>query len=369
MQSVKINGDQAGQRLDRFLKKHLPGAESGFLYKMLRKKNITLNGSRAAGSEILREGDQVCFFFSEETYGKFTAPDRGGIRLSEYERAYEGLGGIQTVHEDEDILILNKPAGILSQKAGEQDLSLNEWMIGYLLHGNPEFAARLSDFRPSVCNRLDRNTSGLVLCGKSPAGLRLLSRFVRERAVRKYYRTICLGSFREPVLAAGYLKKDVAKNKVFVTPISAAGNGVSSHHAEKNAGNSTGNSAGNSTGNSAATNLENGAYIETRYRPVCEKGGYTLLEVELITGKPHQIRGQLAQMGHPVAGDGKYGNPQANRELKERFGLEYQLLHAFQVDFSETQDPAGRSVSGKSFTAEYPEQFLRIMRELHLKEN
>lgn len=357
MQSVTIGGNQAGQRLDKFLHKYLPQAGTGFLYKMLRKKNITLNGKKAEGSELLAQGDQVCFFFSPETFEKFAgrpAPAReafGGAtnaeqnatetdtgksdtELSEYLQAYRSIQGVGVIHEDEHILILDKPAGVLTQKSERGDKSLNEWMIGYLLTQHPGFEKELISFRPSVCNRLDRNTSGLVLCGKSLPGLQYLSQCIRDRSIRKFYRTICVGQLREEALVKGYLVKDQAKNRVRIL--------------------------------SGKQNAAEGSYIETAYRPLKASEHYTLLEVELITGKAHQIRAHLASFGHPLIGDFKYGNREINRNLQQKYGLQHQLLQAFQVVFPESSHTAGMAVSGQAFTASCPELFQTLQAELGL---
>lgn len=345
MQSVTIGKNQAGQRLDKFLHKYMPEAGNGFLYKMLRKKNITLNGKRAEGSEILEPEDTVSFFFSDETFQKFTgrplpsesgvsAAARAGSGAQIYRRAYKVLSGITVIYEDDDILIANKPAGILSQKASASDLSLNEWLIGHLLEENPALAQELDTFRPSVCNRLDRNTSGLVLCGKSLAGSQLLSRYIRERSVGKFYRTVCAGELTEGATIKGYLEKDSAGNKVTVRE-KPSGNGRDS-------------------------------YIETAYRPLISAGGYTLLEVELITGKPHQIRAHLASMGHPIIGDCKYGSERVNRKFRESYQLSSQLLHAYRVVFPLCGQGVGAAVSEKEFRAPYPEIFRRILEGLKL---
>lgn len=370
MQSVTINGNQAGQRLDKFLRKYLPEAGTGFLYKMLRKKNITLNGKKAEGSELLTQGDQVSFFFSDETFAKFTGRsvdrnvdkditscNRQGFRdapgLAEYNRAYWEFSGIDVIYEDEHVLILNKPAGVLTQKAAERDLSLNEWMIGYLLDSVPDFETQLEGFRPSVCNRLDRNTSGLVLCGKSLPGLQFLSRCIRERSIRKFYRAICHGQLREPALVKGYLKKDESRNRVSIVPVESK-QSISVDHI--------------------------GEYIETAYSPICVGKEHTLLEVELITGKPHQIRAHLAGLGHPLIGDFKYGNTVVNKKMQQDFGLKHQMLHAFRVEFpgaeeidesaklSKSAESAGLNLSGKVITAPCPKQFQQIQIKLGLSD-
>lgn len=360
MQSITIGVNQAGQRLDKFLRKLLPEAGGGFLYKMLRKKNITLNGRKAEGSELLAQGDQVCFFFSDETFDKFAGKDRKNVNhsgqkaadLEEYRRAYRELIGIDVIYEDEHVLILDKPAGILTQKAKSADISLNEWMIGYLLNKEPGFAAELESFRPSVCNRLDRNTSGLVLCGKSLPGLQFLSRCIRERSIRKFYRTICVGKLKEPALVKGYLTKDASRNRVSVVPA-----GKSSVLSESGANGLPANSI-------LADDI--GEYIETVYKPVCVGEGYTLLEVELITGKPHQIRAHLAGQGHPLIGDFKYGNAKVNKSLQETYGLEHQLLHAFRVEFPDTEEVAGLKLSGRIITTPCPQQFEQLQKALEM---
>ena len=362
MQSVQIGKNQAGQRLDKFLHKYLPNAGKSFLYKMLRKKNITLNGKKAEGSEILMVGDEVRVFFSEETFAKFSGGSFAGAcldaaamedgRLKGGERtgkgaetadlaeecltAYERLRGISVVYEDADCLILDKPAGILTQKAEKADLSLNEWMIGYLLVRNPAFRKELSTFHPSVCNRLDRNTSGIVLCGKSLAGSQYLSQCIRERKVHKFYMAICAGEFLKEQRVDGYLVKDLVNNVVKVTKIPSGGESE-----------------------------EKSLRISTVYRPVEAVAGYTQLEVELITGKTHQIRGQLASMGFPLVGDRKYGSASENSKLRRKYGLEYHLLHAGRVVFeTDAYGIPGQTLPGKRFCAPCPETFIRIGREL-----
>jgi len=343
MQAVQIGNNQAGQRLDKFLHKLLPGAGSNFLYKMLRKKNITLNGKKAEGSEILSAGDEICVFFSSETFAKFSGRNSESIGQpgkQAYMSAYQNLQGVKILYEDDDCLILDKPAGMLTQKASAGDCSLNEWMIGYLLTHYPALKQELPTFRPSVCNRLDRNTSGIVLCGKSLAGLQYLSECIRNRSVRKFYRTICMGELRETVKAEGYLVKDNSKNRVKITQNPMASD-VEPHSNAKT------------------------TQIRTVYTPIAVIKGYTLLEAELITGKPHQIRGQLAAMGYPLIGDYKYGRDAVNRFFRQKYGLGSQLLHAYRVEFMDTAVwGEKRMLAGRSFHTPCPELFVRLQKEL-----
>lgn len=349
MQSVTIGNNQAGQRLDKFLKKYLPEAGSSFLYKMLRKKNITLNGKKAEGKEMLQIGDEVRFFFSEETFTKFSGSSASEITENvkvdtnskatktnecySYQKAYKSLKGISILYEDANILIVSKPAGVLTQKAKPTDLSLNEWLIGYLLEKGKLEAKELATFRPSVCNRLDRNTSGIVLCGKSLAGSQALSRVIKERTIQKFYRTICVGALRGDRILDGYLYKDEATNKVTVLP---------------------------------SLSKEQATPIKTAYHPLVTTKAYTLLEVELITGRTHQIRAHLASIGHPLIGDYKYGNGRNNDALKKQYGLEAQLLHAYRIHFPDNETGVLECLNGREVIAPCPSLFQRISKDMGL---
>ena len=335
MQKFIIGKNHAGQRFDKFLQKFMPEAGSGFLYKMLRKKNITLNGKKAGGKEILNLGDEISFFFADETFERFTGRKAGSdtnasakeVNVWEYKKAYEALKGIEVIYEDENVLLLNKPVGVLTQKAAPADMSLNEWLIGYLLHHKKISSQELSLFKPSVCNRLDRNTSGLVLCGKSLAGSQGLSKLIHDRAMRKYYRTICIGRIDSSATITGSLKKDHQKNIVTVSV--------------------------------------EGSQIQTAYEPIqsLSEGRYTYLEVDLITGKTHQIRAHLASVGHALIGDVKYGIARENALMQKRFHLKNQLLHAYRVEFP-VLEGALQGLSDKSVIAPLPEKFSSILKEL-----
>ncbi|MCH5344243.1 MAG: RluA family pseudouridine synthase [Acetatifactor sp.] len=367
MQSVTIGKNQAGQRLDKFLHKYLPLAGSSFLYKMLRKKNITLNGKRAEGKEILAEGDVVQCFFSEETFAKFAGRDVATVRktmteeivgnapsnmtpvsvvqmvpaMEAYEKVFRQISGITVLYENENVVVLDKPAGILTQKAENRDLSINEWVIGYLLEKGALSVEELHTFRPSVCNRLDRNTSGIVLCGKSLKGSQYLSQIIRDHSLRKFYRTICVGEIYDDIELEGYLWKDPAANKVTISKQQPRTD-ISRTSAKK------------------GTEKSGTNYIHTAFHPQQIVGGFTLLEVELFTGKTHQIRAHLASIGHPIIGDHKYGDRKVNERFQREFGLKYQLLHAYRVEFPKTfeiQLP-------NQIVDPYPEQFGNILNKL-----
>jgi 23S rRNA pseudouridine955/2504/2580 synthase len=341
MQTITISKNQAGQRLDKFLNKYLPNAGNSFIYKMLRKKNITLNGKKAEGKEMLAVGDVVASFFSDETFAKFSGQNSakeasyadGSAQHEEYLKAYRTLKDIQVVYEDEDILALNKPAGILTQKSSASDISLNEWLIGYLLSEGSLTQQDLNTFHPSVCNRLDRNTSGIVLCGKSLPGLQFLSYIIKNKNIGKFYRTICVGKIAEDMVLEGKLTKDETANKVTVNKAFGESN------------------------------------IKTALHPLKYENGLTFLEVQLFTGKTHQIRAHLSSIGHPIIGDAKYGDAKINRQYKISHALTHQLLHAYRIEFPDlflTELPDKyRShfayLKGKEIIAPLPDKFNEIL--------
>ena len=307
--------------MDKYLKKYFPEAGSGFLYKMLRKKNILLNEKKADGKEMLKQGDRIRLYLAEETIEKF----RGGqMRPAVSGRKTSDIK-LDVIYEDDHVAIVNKPAGMLSQKAKPSDLSLVEYFQQYLLETGAISEQELETFHPAPCNRLDRNTSGLVLCGKSLAGLQALSEALKLRTLKKYYLALVLGKADRPGHQKAWLSKDTKTNQVKV-----------------------------STGQ-----VPESSPIETAWEPVWSNGEETLLKVELITGKSHQIRCHLASLGYPLAGDPKYGNARWNRRLKQEYGLKRQFLHAWQVEFPRMSG-ALEALSGKCFTAPLPDELERI---------
>ena len=333
MQKITVSANEAGQRLDKLLGKYLSKAPMSFVYKMLRKKNIKLNGKKAQGSEKLTGGDEVEVFLSDETWEKFAGRPGAEKKLpADLNRALESSTRLSVVYEDADILILNKPAGMLSQKASPSDLSLNEYMLAYLLKKGDLKPAELATFRPSVCNRLDRNTSGLVTAGKSLAGLQELSEVLRDRTVKKYYLTIVDGVIKDRQKIEGYLLKNEMTNQVKILK-EAKGEAKP---------------------------------IATEYIPVADNGRQTLLKVHLITGRTHQIRAHLASTGHPIIGDTKYGKAKINSIFRKKYALKYQLLHAWKMQFPKREGALAK-VSEMELTAPIPEQFKTIIKGENLK--
>lgn len=310
--------EDTGQRLDKYLQKYLNLAPKSFLYKMLRKKNIVLNGKKAEGSEKLKNGDVIRLYLSEETLEKFHKPRKAD--------QYPQWPGLEIVYEDCQLLLVNKPAGMLSQKADPKDVSLNEYLIGYLLESGQMAPESLAGFTPGVCNRLDRNTSGLVIGAKTLAAAQEIGRLLKERRAGKYYLALVKGRVTRKERIRGWLTKDETKNQARIS----------------------------------REPLENGAPIETAYEPLAAKKDMTLLKVELITGKTHQIRSHLAGIGHPLAGDRKYGDAAFNRYFRENYGLNSQFLHSWQIEFP-VMEPPLESVSQRTITAKPPKLFQKIL--------
>lgn len=315
MKEIIITSNEAGQRFDKLLKKYLNQAPSSFIYKMLRKKNIVLNGKKATGNEMLSEGDLVKLFLADETIEKFSKSDV----------VHTGVT-IDILYEDQNILIINKPVGMLSQKADATDVSLVEHIISYLIDSKQLMADDLQTFRPSICNRLDRNTSGLVVAGKSLYGLQQMGELFKNRTLKKFYRCFVVGEVKEPQFIKGYLTKNEITNKVCIL----------------------------------AKETKDSSPIETEYKPIWTNGLVTLLEVHLITGKTHQIRAHLASQNHPIIGDYKYGNRNVNEKYKERYGLTSQLLHAYRLEFPELSEGLS-NLSKKEIIAPLPKAFEFIL--------
>jgi 23S rRNA pseudouridine955/2504/2580 synthase len=283
MISYLIPKNADGQRLDRFLVKFMPGAGKGLLMKMLRKKRIKRNSRRAEPKDMIRQDDVLTFYFSEETFDKF----RG--LANQKPPTDKALPKILTdlvsppLYEDARLLAVNKPAGLLTQpdRTGAPSVA--------------DLAARYSSgtFHAAPANRLDRGTSGVILIPKDYDTQKKLSAAIRNHKTEKTYLALVFGQITAPGTCDDRLTR--ANNK---TQIAAASKDSKSKRAL------------------------------LRYTPVKHNDQYTLLKIRLYTGKTHQIRVQLAHLGHPIVGDVKYGSADANRELKKRFGLSHPLLHA-----------------------------------------
>ena len=315
MKLITVHKQEEGQRLVKLLGAYLKEAPNSFFYKMLRKKNITLNGKKADGTEKLKCGDEIRLFLSDETYEKFAGKVQPKEKFP--------MAKLNIVYEDSNVIFINKPAGMLSQKSVPSDVSLNEYLLGYLEKSGQWKQEESKAFRPSVCNRLDRNTSGLVICGKSMAGLQQMAALLKDRSLHKYYLCLVKGVMTESQHLEGYLLKDENSNQVKIFQ----------------------------------KETEGAAHIITEYEPLYTEGETTLLKVTLVTGKSHQIRAHLSSIGHPIIGDPKYGDRKVNAFFRETHGIKNQMLHAWKLTFPELAEPLD-NLSEKSFEAE-PAGFMK----------
>lgn len=322
MREYIVKKSDEGQTVIKYLNRMLSAAPVSFFYKMIRKKNIVLNDNKKlSGKEIVKEGDVIRLYVSDDTVSMFS--DEQSARVDEYIECYRRLGDIKIVYEDEHIIIADKPRGILSQKASNMDVSINEWLIGYMLINNEISNEDLKVFKPSVCNRLDRNTGGIIIFAKTLFGANKINPLIKERTIRKFYHTVCYGNFEKEVHDISFLKKDENANMVEVSD----------------------------------TFIEGYKRIETIIRPVRynKKKDITLLEVELITGKSHQIRATLNKLGYPIIGDTKYTKINANLDVNG------QLLYATSVVLPQMDEYP--MLSNREFKIDFPQYITQIMNE------
>ena len=368
MREIIITANDAGRRLDRFLRKYLKNASLGEIYKLMRK-DVKVDGRRRDESYVISEGEVLSLYISDEVLERMR-----GARLEEPERPRSGRGAaaaaapgrssakhaahrakrqFRIIYEDEHLLVADKPYGLLTHgDSREKKDHLANQVTDYLIETG-EYVPHLEKvFRPAPVNRLDRNTTGLVLFGKNSASLKGLAEMIREDKVDKYYMTIVHGYIDREMILTGTLTKDGSGNRVHISDISvsaddAASGDINDIHGGRNSGGSV---------VTIVRPLEHLTY-DGRYRA-------TLVEVQLVTGRSHQIRAHLAGIGHPVIGDSKYtsaGWKQADAYFSKQFRLTTQLLHAYRLVVKETADGL-EYLTGRSFIAPLPGSFDRILR-------
>ena len=318
MRSLIVGDNEKNQRLDKLLLKYLDSSQSSFVYKMLRKKNITLNDKKATGNERLEKGDEIKLWLSEETLEKFISKNKimteNKTLTSEFKFEKELI-----IYEDDNVLLYNKPVGLLSQKAKNDDVSLNELFIEYLLKEGKISGQSLKTFKPSVCNRLDRNTTGIIVLGKSLFGLQTINKMIHERSIKKYYLCIVKGKLSGKKHIKAWLYKDEKTNKVKVDD----------------------------------KEFKDARYIETEYEALYADDEKSLLKVNLLTGRTHQIRAHLAYIGHEILGDPKY----AKRNNK---ALNTQLLHSYELFVPEIEGM--ENFGNRLYRADVPKIYKEIMK-------
>lgn len=304
MHEFLIGPNDSGQRADKFLSKAVPSLPQSLMYKFLRMKRIKCNGKRCEISTRLQTGDKLQLYIGDEFF----------LDADDHHAFLAASGVLDVLYEDENLLLLNKPAGLVvhEDNSNSADTLINRAQR-YLYEKGEYRPDEENTFAPALCNRIDRNTQGIVLAAKNAETLRILNQKIKDRELHKYYLCILHGRLeKKQATLSGYLRKDSAANQVEVFDQRRPG-------------------------------CKN---ILTRYRVIQERGRFTLAEVELITGRTHQIRAHFAHIGHPLLGDGKYGFQKDNRGT----GFSSQALCAYKLQFDFTTD-GGRLqyLNGKAF--------------------
>ena len=304
MKELQIGANDAGQRLDRFLAKAVPLLPASLAQKYIRLKRIKLGGKRVARDTRLQAGDVLQLYINDEFFDK---PREDNAYLT------VAAPKLNIVYEDDQILLVDKRPGIAvhPHDGAEYGRTLIDHIQAYLYQQREWSPRGENSFTPALCNRIDRNTGGIVIAAKTAEALRVLNQKIKDRELDKRYLAITEGTPtpKEGSLR-GYLFKDAKKNKVFVTEKPQPGS----------------------------------KSCQTNYRVLCTGNGLALVECELITGRTHQIRAQFAHAGHPLLGDGKYG------KLDKKYDRNFQALYAYRLAFTFTTDAGGLEyLNGKSF--------------------
>ena len=303
---VTIGKNDGGQRVDKFLTKTYPNLPQSMLYKAVRKKDVKVNGNRCESSQRLQEGDVVSLFLKDDFLQKEERPE-------DFLKAPKKLS---ILYEDGNVMLLDKKPGLIVHPDENYHFDSLIARVQHYLYDKGEYDPKAENaFAPALVNRIDRNTGGIVMAAKNAEALRILNQKVKDRELQKVYMCVVCGHLKErEATLSGYLEKNEAQNRVYISQRPKEG---------------------------AKT-------IRTRYRVLEERRDFSLVEVELLTGRTHQIRAHFASIGHPLAGDGKYGKNAVNKKS----GFPYQALYSYKLRFDfQTDGGLLQYLDGREFTA------------------
>ncbi|MGM9934170.1 RluA family pseudouridine synthase [uncultured Clostridium sp.] len=316
---IEIGANEAGQRLDKFLRKLLKDVPLSAIFKALRKKDIRVNGKKQNEKYFLEEGDVVEIKYiqskKEDKTKKFIKVDPKRMKIC---------------FEDENMVIVEKWPGILvhSDSSDNKEATLTDYVLCYLNDKGDYLPENEVTFTPAACNRLDRNTSGMIMFGKTFEGLKCINEAIREDEVKKYYYTLTKGRAKSG-LYEGYIVKNPETN-------------ISTVYDKE---------------------VKNSKKIAMDVKVVETNGAYSLLEINLITGRSHQIRAHLAHAGNPIIGDNKYGDKKLNSFFESKYGLNYQFLYAYKLNFRKIKGKLGY-LDNKTIAVALPPLFKKIKQDV-----
>lgn len=314
MQEIIVRDNDSNQRIDRFLKKYLNKASVSFIYKHLRKKNITLNGKKVSPESMIQSGDVIKIFFSDDTIEMFKK-DKVNLKSSKFPKI---------IYEDENIILMQKDKNILSHSDGVYEKNMVDMMINYLI-AKGEYIPRLEHtFRPSICNRLDRNTSGILIGAKNASALREINEAIKKNGIDKFYLALCIGDVKDFYDVSTLIHND-KKNIVRLG--------------------------------------EGGKESLTEVKNIVSNDDFSLVLVKLITGRTHQIRTVLNSRGHSIVGDRKYGDLSINKNFIKKYNYTSQFLHNYKIVFNDLGDIL-KYLNGREFVCDLPKRESEILGDI-----
>ena len=309
MQKFVVSDKESGQTLEKYVRKVLSEAPLSFLYKLFRKKDIKVNGHWEKEKFVLSENDEVTIYITDSQLDEFkkTAKNVVNENISSW-----------IVYEDSNLLIINKPRGVIVQKDESNSVALDEMVISYLINKGEYDPNKDLGYTPAPSHRLDRNTAGLIVFGKNIETLRYLSTIMSDKKmIEKKYLALVVGDIEKEGEIVAPLQKNSKSGKVYVS--------------------------------------EAGKIAITRYKPIKKLNGFTLVEVQLLTGRTHQIRVHFAYINHPVVGDSKYGDFSLNKEIENKYHFRNQFLVSYELKFNRLEEPL-KYLSNKSFKIDLPDE-------------